>query len=561
MVAPVVRPRLGWSARLLLGGLVIFAAGALLFRLVSPPTPAQDGSLLDRARQGTWWAPAATTPPASPVGYQESDFLYLNGQYYLFATGSQDPAWVDVYVGTTPADLVQSKPVFTHVAPLRYPTVVKDGVTWHMWGVNPPQKWTEHWVSHQADPTGFVYADSPFQVTTPPWGAGFRGAEFLDPIVRAVSTSPVVDFAVRRHPTDGYWYGVGFEIEDNAPLLLTRAAAPYGPWERLNYVPSSRAGGVFGDTGAPPWANAARPDPNLVFTAEDRAWILFTGRPQTQQPPPVRYRSGIVEVDVTTGKALGNPVVLFDPPARATSPFPLASDLSFVPGPPGQPDRIFGYTGNPQYPLAVLDVPAVAAPADGRTTADLVRLDTSRGWGVAAGITPAIARAPYQWTASGLEVPTEEGWVGSYLAGASLADFTVTVDFTPTRINEAIRNTVAYLGGPDYDAGAALSVQLDPTAEGATITAHLWDSTGSSMTLDSGVIPDANTEYVVVVRRVGARVTLTVNGTARATAPAAWPLTDLESWSLTAEATLTQAPRYPFQGTIHAFVVTGSGNY
>lgn len=564
MVASLARLLTGWPARLLVLGLSLLACGAAL---VSPgstpplqpslspsPQPPQAAALLDRARLGTWYAPAAISPPASPVGYQESDFLYLDGQYYLFATGSQDPAWVDVYIGETPEDLVQSKPAFTHVAPIRYPTVVKEGDTWHMWGVNPPKKWTEHWISHEATPTGFVYADSPFLLPPP---AQREGTTKIYPL--KVSNSPVVDFAVRHNPADGYWYGVGFEIQDNAPLLLTRAAAPGGPWERLNYVPDSREGGVFGDMGAPPWANAARPDPNLAFTADGRAWIFFTGRPQIQQPPTVRYRSGVVEVDVTTGKALGNPVVLFDPPLQTNVPFPLATDLNFVSA-PGQPDRLFGYTGNPLYPLAVLDVPDDVTPDDGRTAADLVRLDTGRGFGVAAGITPITPRRPVQWGEAGMKVRADDEGVLSYLDAAYLGDFTVAVAFTAAQSSDTGPSTIAYLGGPDYNTGAALSVQIARTAGVPTITAHLRGSDNSMITLDSGISPLPHTAYAVIVRRTGDKVTLAVNGSVQATARYPMPLTGLEAWSLAAEATLTQKTRYPFQGTIHSFTVTGSGS-
>src|SRR5436305_1405625 len=180
-----------------------------LFVLSTVDKAEASSSLLDRARLGTWTLPVHADPPfLKPTGYQESDFIYANGKYYLFATGSQDPAWVDVYVGNTPEQLVHRPPTFSHVAPIRYPTVVKDGNTWHMWGVFPGHKWTEHWVSTNADPTGFIYADSPF-----PSGAK--------------NDYPVVDFAVRKHPTNGYWYGVGFETSYNAPVLLVRASSPH----------------------------------------------------------------------------------------------------------------------------------------------------------------------------------------------------------------------------------------------------------------------------------------------------------------------------------------------
>jgi hypothetical protein len=326
------RPRI----RILLLLLNIGAAAGLLFTLLHRPAPlaAPTPSLADRAQEGTWQVPAVTTTLANPLGYRESDFLAIDGKYYLFSTSSEDPAWVDVYVGQTPEELVNSPPLFTHVAPIRYPTVVKIGNTWHMWGVNPPHHWTEHWISNNADPTGFVYSDSPF-----------RGSSVL----------PVVDFAVRQYVPTGDWYGVGFETEDNAPLLLTRASTPYGPWEKLNYVPNAHAGGIFGDSGPPSWATAARFDPNLVFTPDGRAWTLFTGRATTPTPSPNPLDlSGIVEVDLATGKALDDPVVLFDPRLHLDLPFRLVADLNLV-SLPGQPDRIFGYTDTPSSPLAYLD--------------------------------------------------------------------------------------------------------------------------------------------------------------------------------------------------------------
>src|SRR5205823_2066615 len=174
---------------------------------------------------------------------------------------------------------------FTHVAPIRYPTVVKDGNTWHMWGVNPPHKWTEHWTSTNADPTGFVYSDSPYL-----------------PADRTNIGLPMVDFAARKHPTNGYWYGIGFETSYNAPLTLSRASNPNGPWERLNYNKRSCFNcGLFSDTGSPPWASAARPDPNLAFTPDGRAWVFFTGNaPTTPLRPTLTHRAGIVEVDLDT---------------------------------------------------------------------------------------------------------------------------------------------------------------------------------------------------------------------------------------------------------------------
>jgi hypothetical protein len=73
-------------------------------------------TLLDEARLATWYSPAEADPPVvshgyqgtdSVNGFQESDIIYVDGKYYLFSTSSQAPAWVDVYVGNTPEELVK----------------------------------------------------------------------------------------------------------------------------------------------------------------------------------------------------------------------------------------------------------------------------------------------------------------------------------------------------------------------------------------------------------------------------------------------------------------------
>lgn len=524
-----------------LGFVALLTLGILLspFIMNTSNKALASSGLLDRARLGTWRLPAQANPPLAPHGYQESDFIYADGKYYLFSTGSQDPAWVNVYVGSTPEDLVRQPPKFTKVAPIRYPSVVKDGNTWHMWGVNPIRKWTEHWVSNGSDPTNFVRVDSPF--------LGY-------------SRLPVVDFAVRKHPTNGYWYGIGFETAYNSPLVLTRAQGPNGPWEKLNYPSNSPTSGVFGDVGTPPWASAARPDPNLAFTPDGRAWVFFTGNagPTPLRPSPA-YRPGMVEVDINTGKAIGNAVVLYDHQTYQNLPFTVASDLNLVSA-PGQPDRIFAETNSSSYPLAVLDLPGHVTPTDGRTSADLARLDMARGLSVAVGITPIIMRTPYHWESDGLIVDANYGGAASYLDAAYLSDLTFNVDFTPTKINSSTVNTVAYIGGTDYNAGSSITVAIDATKNAPPIIVTIRGVGSSSVTLNSGIIAKANTRYSVVVRRVGSTVTLEVNGAIKAETTYGEMLTGLQIWSLAAQATRSQHARYPFQGTIHSFVVTGTAD-
>jgi hypothetical protein len=208
-----------------------------------------------------------------------------------------------------------------------------------MWGVNPPKKVTEHWIATGPDPTNFQYADTPF--------AGTRDGS-------------MVDFAVRKHPTDGYWYAVGFETWDNSPLMLAKAPGPSGPWVKLDYKPGKCKCGVFGDAGPPTWADASRPDPNLAFTPDGRAWIFFTGKSSLDKSSDVTWRAGMVEVDIATGKAVSDASLLFDPDTSKDLPFTVASDLNLV-SVPGQPDRIFAYANSADYPLVLLDVPDSAA--------------------------------------------------------------------------------------------------------------------------------------------------------------------------------------------------------
>src|SRR6202011_5409026 len=106
------------------------------------------------------------------------------------------------------------------------------------------------------------------------------------------------------------------DLWNNSPLLLAKASSPFGPWQKLNYTPNTNNAGVFGDTGPPPWANASRPDPDVAFTPDGRAWIFFTGRSFTPEPLGVPSIAGMVQVDIHTGKAMGNATVLFDPDAE-----------------------------------------------------------------------------------------------------------------------------------------------------------------------------------------------------------------------------------------------------
>lgn len=354
---------------LLLAGLLVASA----FALDSSAESSSYSDLMARALQGTWHAAPEADPAILPDGYQESDFLYVDGKYYLFATGSQDPAWVDVYVGNTIEELVHIPPRFTHVAPVRYPTVVKDGDTWHLWGVSLPSGWTKHYISHDAEPDVFVYSDTPFSERQS------VASNYLS----------VVDFDVLKNPANAYWYGVGFEAWKSSPLLLTRATSPYGPWEKLNYTPKSLKGGVFDTNGPPSWAKGSRPDPTIAFTPNGRAWVFFSGWPNL---PPAKgdvVKEGMVEVDVDTGIALGETIALFDPQTNAGLPFTGVSELNLI-SVYGEPDRILARDNNMSYPLAVLELPDYAVPPTGLTNVSTTDGAFSPPRGRAVIHTPAL---------------------------------------------------------------------------------------------------------------------------------------------------------------------------
>lgn len=61
------------------------------------------------------------------------------------------------------------------------------------------------------------------------------------------------------------------------------------------------------------------------------------------------------------------------------------------------------------------------------------------------------------------------------------------------------------------------------------------------------------------LQRTGAAITLTINGEVAANATGDAVLSGLEAWSLAARQTISLPPYYPFQGTIHKFVMTSKG--
>jgi hypothetical protein len=158
------------------------------------------------------------------------------------------------------------------------------------------------------------------------------------------------DISVRKNPTDGYWYAVGLyggSLNDMR-IYRNKDLTNDNTWEPL--------GSVFAD-GRPSWATAATPDPNICF-ADDRAYVLFTGGKAQGQ-----WSTGIVEVDLVTGKAKGPSVILLQYGAYPSWMKSALSDLVFVPSGHDGVDRIFAFGGVPYYSgqnavWGCLDLPA-----------------------------------------------------------------------------------------------------------------------------------------------------------------------------------------------------------
>jgi hypothetical protein len=489
-------------------------------------------SLLDSARLHDW----RDLGSLHNAAFRESDITYdsATNKYYLFSTASYTGSGsVYMYVAGSPEDLVASAPIT--IAAGVYPSIVKDPSTgyWHLYAENFTNGVIRHFIS-----TGTPSGPNSFVLQTVP--LNFQ----------------VVDVQVRKHPTNGKWYAVGFPVGANQPLTILWAngpnGGPHGLWTVL--------GQVFEDTGPPPWAGYARPDPNLAFTPDGRAWVLFTGNVQS----PVIHRPGIVEVDITTGKAIDTAVTLsagagYDPGPGWHNGTNL-SDLNFL-SVPGQPDRIFGFSndgsgfGTLDMNWGVLDLEPVVVPSDGRTPADLARVDMAQGFDVASGIHPTLLGA-CTWGMAGLDATSGDGGAHSYLAAATLKDLTAAVEFTPSGINAGAIAEVANIGAHDYTATPGIDMQI---AASGSIIAVVRGSDNTTTTLDSGIQAQVGVRYKVVLRRVGEDLALTVNGVLKSTGTHPGVLGGLEAWSLGSQARLAQPARYPFAGIIHSFVVTGSG--
>lgn len=491
-------------------------------------------SLLDRARLHGW----RDLGYLHNAAFRESDITYdtVTGKYYVFSTGSYTGTGaVYMYVASTPEDLVAATPITVAVGV--YPSIVKDPTTgyWHLYAEKFTNGVIQHFISTSAP-------DSPTSFELQPAPINFQ----------------VIDTQVRKHPMNGKWYAVGFPTGNNQPLTILWANGPNGGANGL-WTP---LGEVFADTQPPPWAGFARPDPNLAFTSDGRAWVFFTGNAQS----PIVHRSAVVEVDLSTGKAKGSAVALSS--GAGTDPLPgwydgaNLSDLNLV-SVPNQPDRIFAfscdgpgpYFGTLDMHWGVMDLDPIIAPSDGRASTDLVRLDGSLGFDTAAGI-QATLLGDSSWSSAGLIVDSNNGGAYSYLAAAKLGDLTETVDFTVSSIRAGAINEIANIGGHDYTHPPGIDIQIDANGE---IVAVVTGSDTATVTLHSGTTAQVGGRYLLSVHRVGSTLALSLNGTVKDTQSFGSVMGDLEGWSLGAQARITQAARYPFSGTIHSFLVVGTG--
>lgn len=471
-------------------------------------------SLLDRAR---------LAPGFRNLGYltsnafREADIVHDGTDYHVFNThvfetentAHRSASTLEGIVGATPT---------TAIAPVKYPTVVKEGAAWHLWGTITSPVGTVHYTA--TSPAGpYTYSDT----------------------VNIV----LIDVSIRKHPTNGYWYGVGFEGYLDSPMQLVRATSPDGPWTDM--------GDVFADAGEPAWSTYSRPDPTLAFTG-GRSYLLFGGFPSVSLP----YKFGIVELDIDTGRVKGSAVVHYD--ERDAWQHVGLGDHTFL-AVEGQPDRIFSFVNDggvtADYAWGVMELPEYPPLKDGRRHDDVVRLDMSRGFDLAANLRPTT-RSNTAWQSEGLEITVAGGGAYGFAAAANLTDFMMLVAFTPTAITGGADNVIGSVCvETSFVNPGRLQVHIDTTGK---IAAKVQGADAVTTTLTSATTAVVGTRYDVVFRKQGGEVKLWINGVLADTDThaASSVLTNLYVWSVGNETYTSFGTRYPYVGTIHAFNVVGS---
>lgn len=478
-------------------------------------------SLLDRAR---------LAPGFRNLGYltsnafREADIVHDGTDYHVFNTHVFETENTAHRSASTPEGIVGATPT-TAIAPVKYPSVVKEGAAWHLWGTITSPVGTVHYTA--------TAAAGPYT--------------FSDTV-----TIALIDMSIRKHPTNGYWYGVGFPSGTDTPMTLIRATSPDGPWTDL--------GDVFTDAGEPPWASYSRPDPTLAFTG-GRSYLLFGGFPAAAEP----YKFGIVELNIDTGRVKGSAVSHYD--ERDAWQHVGLGDHTFLEV-VGQPDRIFSFVNDggvtADYAWGVMELPEYPALEDGRRHDDVVRLDMARGFDVAANLRPTT-RGDTVWRPEGVEITAlvaspDCGGAHGYAAVANLTDFTMQAAFTPKIITASAVNMVGEVCVETSGLFAGrIHIHIDTTGK---IAAYVQSSDASptTTTLTSTTTAVVGTRYDVVFRKQGSEVKLWINGVLADTDThaASEVLTGLYFWSVGAEVYINDDARYPYVGTIHTFNVVGS---
>jgi hypothetical protein len=463
-------------------------------------------SLVDRARAGSWVNKGTLAAAAT---FAESSILHVDGTYYVYSTNPVETLNTKLRSAST-LEGIPGATLSAMLIPGKYPSVVYDKVTgiWHAWVTLLTPVRTGHYTS--LSPTsGWTYSDD-------------------------VNLSDLLDAGFAKDPTTGYWYGVGFDTSGaSSPLYLVRASLPEGPWTNM--------GNVYADTGVPPFATDGRPDPNLCFVG-GRAYLLVTGRPVTLLGND--YYPFIQELNLTTGRVMGSPVTLLD--EREAWQDPGVSDIQFL-RVEGEPDRLIGFN----YPLAALELPKTDIPDDGRTHDDLIRLDPKRGVDVATGIRP-LTFTDSKFTSDGLAVTGTAGGAQGYPARATLADFTVRLDYTPTALDAGVLETFAFIGGADYDAAPYIHIFKDTDD---TLYCEILGDGGSPGLLDTGYGPINGTPFSLVFRRQGDAIEVWVNGSSLDDDTYSVLLEDIEIYSVAGQKTLTQGMRNMAKGMVTRFEV------
>jgi hypothetical protein len=183
-----------------------------------------------------------------------------------------------------------------------------------------------------------------------------------------------------------------------------------------------------------------------------------------------------------------------------------------------------------------------------------VRLLPGKGLDLATNIAPTL-RADTEWTADGLLITAEDGGALGYPAVAYMEEFTLIVEFTPSVVIPSEINSVAWVGGADYDDPPGIHVYLETDGE---IKAEYLGDGGTPTTLATGTGAVAGTRYAVAFRKLGDELEVWVNGVSGDSDTNDDVLEDIEVWSVGGQDTLTQAVRDPFVGTIHRFEVTAA---